>query len=213
MATLNQIAESIAISYGKEFDEVYMDSLKFRIKIYRSKFIKDSLDKGTLNGIDLQAMTIKMKQIETFDDCVPNINCTFLRSVNKIPKPIRWNANSPFKFVGTADRYKIFVYTSPEFMNYMSSSQFTGKSTIYYSVINNYLVILNNSIIDFVTLEHYFNNPEEVVSFCNNTECYNDDMEFPCPEDILMYIIRSIREEERNIVPNIEVTHEQPSDK
>ena len=45
----------------------------------------------------------------------------------------------------------------------------------------------------YLQIINIFENPEEVISYCNNS-CYNDDMEYPIPADIIPFIRKEIHE-------------------
>jgi hypothetical protein len=69
-----------------------------------------------------------------------------------------------------------------------------GKNLIYYEVVNGKVRLYGNTLIKYVRIKDNFVDPEKVNDAnCGQDgvvkECYNDDMEFPCPADLIDTIV------------------------
>ncbi len=186
--TLTQIADFIAGRLNKPFDEVLKDSIKFSIKTYRALIVRRDFERNPLSKEFLQSMTVDVVKVDKADTCVINVGCPVLRTKNKIPKPVRLNSDTVFKFVGSVDRSLSFTYTELEELPYTFENTFTSK-ILRFNWTNGYLYIFNRNKIKFLTIEAIFADPTLVMDDCSDTECFTDDSEFPLGDDMIQMII------------------------
>lgn len=226
MTTLNQRAENIAYKLGDQFNMTLRESIKITILTYRAKFIRDDLDRNFLSDIHFtQSGKIQFKEIDLLkefgadysnisaicDDELEQEKYKILKSVNKVPVPIRTKSsgNSLYSFIGSADGRKRFVYTTLDKFYFYKELTYNNK-TIYYTVINGYLYILNNldecdineSLgISNVLIKDVFEYPNDFYNACENGDIFPDDMPFPIGLDMMMQIENGIVRGEYPLTP------------
>lgn len=225
MQTLNQIAENIAYKLGDQFNHTLRESIKLTILDYRSKFIRDDLDRNYLSEIHfVQTGILKLKVVNLLEEfktdysCI-SVICSDVQSQetykvlvsDTIPIPIRLkNSNrSPFLYLGRKDGSKNFTYTTLDKFPYIRSLPYSS-STIYYTIINNKIYIINNlakcdinqtlRICD-ILLKGIFEDPRDFYNACENNDTFIDDMPFPISRDMLMQASQAILKGEYPLVP------------
>ena len=74
--TLNQIAEDIAYKLGDQFNHTLNESIKHTLIYYRSKFIRDDIEK---NGINIntyyQTIVLNLEKVNKLEDIGADIAC------------------------------------------------------------------------------------------------------------------------------------------
>lgn len=195
MQTLNKIAYSIADSIGQPLNHMLIERIKYTIKYYRAERIRQDIVKNGVSSEYLQTAVVPLMLVDEVDHCNVALGCNVLRSVNKIPKPIRKSYTVPFKYVGYVGFKGAFSYRQGQENKFAKSNKFTGCS-LAYDYKNGYIYVYNNTKLKVLLVQDAFVYPEQVNSFCSNedgSQCYNDDMEFPMPEDMLRSITQGIR--------------------
>ena len=198
MATLNQIAERIAYSLNDPLNTMLRENIKFSVKYWRSMLIRRDVAQNGLSDEILQRIYIDLIKVDKADACDFTIGCDYiLRSKYKVPKPIRLKTDTLFKMVGVFDlqnNQKPTTYTEFEEFRYTKFNRFTSNA-IRYNYTNGYLYFFNNTLLKRAVIQSAFSDPSEVNTACD-TECYNDDMDFPCPDDMLQQIVDGILKNE-----------------
>lgn len=225
MTTLNEIAENIAYKLGDQFNHTLKESIKDTLINYRAKFIRDDLDKNSTSDVHFhQVGTIQFEVINLLTafnadyssvtsvctDVLLQENYKVLRSIQDIPTPLRSKASSriPFSYLGRVDGSKNFIYTTLDKYVYIKTLPYS-LNTIYYTIINSKVYILNNlSKCDVndtlgicnVLFKGIFENPRDFYDVCNNTDIFIDDLPFPIGRDMLMSISNNILKGEYPLV-------------
>lgn len=230
--TLNAIAEDIAYKLGDQFNMTLRESIKHTLIYYRAKFIRDDVDRNNELATDyFQTVVLKTHKVNKLEDlgidlrCITNgNNCTtvindvkydILKSVNKLPKSVRLKGfgRVPYRFIGSVDRLTRFQYTEPIDLEMKLLLPYRNNKTIYFSIADNYLYLLNSLKICNVLIEGIFVDPREVYKLCD-TGNFIDDNEFPIAEDLLMYIVNNIVTKEYPLIrTDGEVVNIQKDDK
>ena len=87
MASLNQISESIAISFDQQNNEVFKDNVKFRVKQICALLIEREMkQEGYGNMMYIQKYEAELEKVDATDSClssVPNSDCIILKTKNK----------------------------------------------------------------------------------------------------------------------------------
>ncbi len=194
MATLNQIAERIAYALNDPLDTMLKENLKFSIKYWRSMLIRRDVAQNGLSDEFLQRIYIDLVKVDKADACDFAIGCdVILRSKYKVPKPVRLKTDVVFKFVGIFDlenNLKATTYTEFEEFRYTKFNRFTDKS-VRYNYTNGYLYFFNNTMLKKAVIQSAFSDPTSVNTACD-TPCYDDNMEFPCADDMIQQIFQGI---------------------
>lgn len=223
---LQEIAENIAYKLGQQFNHVLKESIKHSLIVYRAKYIRDDIERNgqNINNHFLQYFKVELEEVNLLTIFGANMDCieglcdtseelseyTILRSTKKIPKPVRLKnaARDLYNFVGTIDGAKRFTYTTLDKFQYVRLLPYTSK-TIYYTIIDDYLYILNNlaceDIMDTLVICNalvmgIFEDPRVVYTFCSS-EAFVDDNEFPIGADMLMSLEQAILKGEYPLIP------------
>lgn len=208
--TLNAIAEDIAYKLGDQFNYTLRESIKHTLIYYRAKFIRDDIDRNNVLATDyFQTVVLKMSKINKLEDVRADINCItngancamvindikydLLKSTVTLPKSVRLKGfgKIPYKFIGSVDRLTRFQHSEPSDLELKLLLPYRNNKTIYFSIADNYLYLLNSLEICNVLIEGIFVDPREVYRLCDNNN-FIDDNEFPIAEDLLMYIVNNI---------------------
>lgn len=205
--TLNQIAEDIAYKLGDQFNHTLNESIKHTLIYYRSKFIRDDIEK---NGINIntyyQTIVLNLEKVNKLEDVGADVACLasfcdtaknnkkyiILKSKEKLPNFVKLKSinNSPFKYIGSIDRLKRFKYSSPDTLEFLQHLPYQNNE-IYYYISNNYVYLLNTIEICNFLIEGIFDNPREAYKLCEEGK-FKDDNEFPISNDLLFYIVNNI---------------------
>ena len=226
MQTLNAIAENIAYKLGDQFNDTLKQSIKETVLDYRAKYIRDDADRNALSDVHFsQVGVIQFETVNILQEFGADFSCIsaicddvhlqahyrVLKSKKPIPTPVRLKqANrSPFMYVGRVDGSKMFTYTTLEKFPYIRTLPYSLR-TIYYTVINNYIYILNNlSQCDVnetlnlcnIMFKGVFEDPREFYNACENGDSFVDDLPFPIGKDMLMSLTNAILKGEYPLVP------------
>ena len=226
MQTLNQIAENIAYKLGDQFNMTLRESLKDTILNYRAKFIRDDLDRNSLSDIHfVQTLNIQFEEVDLLNEFGANFEIVsaicddvsiqskykVLRSKNLIPTPVRTKiaSRNPFVYFGRLEGSKAFTYTRLDMFRYIRLQPY-NHHTIYYTVLNNWIYILNSLIECDITnslgihnamLRSIFEDPREAYTACSDRNKFMDDRPFPIGRDMLMQITNGILKGEYPLVP------------
>lgn len=214
MATLKLIADEMSDALNRPFDDMLKERIKSIFKHQLATMIRQQLNK---TGVDDQFKTrfsINCSPVSISDS--PFIGITditlasgkWLRSDNKIPKPIRYTTDDPFVYVGITDGLVPFIYTKLFEFPYTSYLQAVQQSwqvvdgdTIQYPhryfYNNDYIYVYYDAgdsetkalklLIDGVFLG--FDNVKTSTNddYVNGT-IFNDDYEFPMPDDMIQLV-------------------------
>lgn len=191
MATLNQLASKIANHLNKPFDHELKERIKDSYRFYRAERIRQSIEKSGIDDTLKVSYAVDLELVDIADDCVLTVGCSMLKSVNKVVKPIRYKTDEPFTFVGTLDGIP-FIYSDISSINYMKYLPNIGKA-IYYYYENDYIIVKGNTKIERIRIQCVPSNIETMIDLCNSTNgCWDDDMEYPLPDDLIESITTEI---------------------
>jgi hypothetical protein len=208
MATLNQLADYIAGSLKQPLNEELKRRIKFSIKAWRAILIRQDIERHGLSGIYTQRLVVDLVKVDSVDNCKVQTGCQVLRTQNKVPKPIRRSDDVDFPYVGEADWSEGFTEGSASDMKFLAHLKYT-KQKRRYEYVNGYIYVYNAKRMKFLGLVFPFENPEQAITYCSNStgsDCYNDDMEFPMPLDMLNTIIKGMLEGEYQIFNDDDLT-------
>ena len=112
--------------------------------------------------------------------------CRILRTVNKIPTPIKTKVldRSGFKYVGQLDANNAFIFTSLEEFKFLKELQYQ-HNVIYYAWDNGYIYVLDNSKLCAIRIEGIFSDPRDINMSCTNRQ-------FPISTKLLYFIEKGI---------------------
>lgn len=212
MASLNQIAEQVAIPIGKQYDQPILTLIKDLIKQERATRLRQSIGKYGLDVGWSNRYTVELELADIADTCEVTVGCNILRTVNKIPRPVRYTTDVPFIYVGFVDGSQSFSYVPFYQRRHKGSKRYTKKS-ITYDYRNGYVYVYDAYLnkLGYLAIDAIHENPD-LVPYCNDGDgiCYSDDMEFPCPADMIQSIKLSLLTGElrKRIIEDSEVKQE-----
>lgn len=225
---LNEIAENIAYKLGDQFNHTLRESIKHTLIYYRSKYLRDDLDRNFLSYTDyLQTVTLELEKVNILNEfnaslckssgiCTPYIDIKkykILKTKIPVPKTIRFKSfgRVNYKYVGNVLHSKPFYFTTFEELKYRKSLPYQNNN-IYYTIKNEHLFILNNLEICDVLIEGAFANPIDAFKSCKYGK-FKDDNIFPIPEDMLVSISNNIVNKEYKLIKDGEVINIQKDDR
>ena len=226
MTTLNKEAENIAYKLGDQFNQTLRESIKNTLINWRAKFLRDDIDRNYLSDIHFaQTITVQFEQVNLLTEFGADFSCIsaicpnvaeqdeykILKSKKRIPLPIRTKTAhiAPYSFIGSVEGTKGFVFTTLDRFPYLVGMKYQNN-TIYYTVINGYLYIINNlNLCDInatlklcnVMIRGVFEDPREAYKVCSVTDGFTDDAIFPIGVDMLMQLHAGIISGEYRLEP------------
>lgn len=191
MASLNQLASRIARIVREPYNHELLERIKDGIKDLRATRLRQSIERNGIDKFYELTYTAPLQLVDKADNCLVDVDCDILRSVNPIAEPVRYKTDVPFTFVGSPDGIEFTFLNDLSKHRHMKHLKYMGETFFYY-FRNGYLYLLNAKRIEFVTLTSTFLNPEDAVTICGDETCYTDDDEFPCPADLVNGIITEL---------------------
>lgn len=194
MPTLNKLVSEVAHELNRPYDYILHSRIRELLIAQRSELVHREIDKYGINEIYIQGYQIDEFELVNASEIVGiNSSKQLLRSVNKIPTPIRYQTDDPFLFMGSADHRITFRYVKPFMTDFISNLRYIGNG-ITYSYVYGYIYILNNIKIKKALVEAPYNSLDIVNEESDLGICYLDDMEFPIAGDLVRALIISVVE-------------------
>jgi hypothetical protein len=196
MATFNQLATILAEQLKRPFDEPFKLMMKDRIKFWRSRLLKNTLDKDPRERkFFSQTLTVPMEEVNA-TDCGINLNCTLMRSKAKIPLPVRANGIL-FDQVGSVEGSTPFRLVKRYELSFLIGDKYAPLVSDFYLYENGYLI---TRFVPYLFVDGPFDDPEAVAAYnlaaCQATgseDCTDpDDADLGISGDIAQLIIQSI---------------------
>jgi hypothetical protein len=205
--TIETIAEDIAYKLGDQFNNTLRESIKHTVTFYRSKLIRDEIDKnGVTTTSYYQTIRLEFERINIFEDLGANFHCLapfcedatkhekyyVLKSKTKLPKTLNLKSGSisNFHFFGSLDRKVSFKYAEPHSIEYLIDLPYQ-KSKVFYFISNDFVYLLNTEEVCEALGVAIFDDPREAFPLCDST-VFIDDNEYPISNHLLYYITRGI---------------------
>lgn len=139
---------------------------------------------------------LEMEQVDSSEcDCFPT-GCTIYRTKKLIPEMIRFSLKYGVK-VNAINRTKRFELVLPERFEFTGYTKF-GRLTIPIYFLNNRFYTKDLAAMN---VRAVLASPDDAKGFdCNGTECFNDDMEYPLPADMITLITADILNTELKVL-------------
>lgn len=208
--TPNEITTELALSLNKTFDVPFKLALMERVTVWRSRLIKNSLDKTPADRkFFRQTAYLSLEKVPQVPCDLPVAICDIARSV-EIPVPLRANSIL-FDYIGAIDGANAFKELSPGMLGYFNSGKYS-KNVVGYLYTNNRLEVYGNANLPMLRVDYIVDNPEDLanISCSPNLEKLCDfwNTEYPCSGDIMQQILQFIVEVDfakRELVPELSV--------
>ena len=183
---LNEIAENFAYALGRQYDVTFKEAIKFTIKVYRSKLIKDTIERNP-DSYESFVQRICL----TFDKDDPSLcdmrteNRLILISKETVPQPVVLRGINPFYFVGSVDKMQKWIKSDVGALSFIDELPYQTQN-IHYDYVDGKIRVLNNIKICAGVIEAIFDNPLD-VSKCDGNK-FSDEDPYPISNDLLYYI-------------------------
>lgn len=193
---VEEIVDVISIQTNRQFQDDYRRVIANLVQSVALTVLKQRIDAkgyGTFPQY-MQSFDIPLVKDDTIGIC--NIKgCIVSKSESPIPISIRSDSFAPFYHIGSIDGNASYTYINREQLMYMVAQPLGGLFK-YYTLINNYLYILNTSLLKFVNIRSIFEEAIDVTKFAN---CYNcpklpNVENFLIPVDLEAVVIQMVKE-------------------
>jgi hypothetical protein len=194
--TPNEITTLISTRLNKTFDTPFQLQLIKRVDIWRSRHIKNALEKDVRDRkFFRQTIYLNMnKQSELPCDNGIIPSCDVAVS-SKIPSPLRAN-NILFDYVGGVNGSNPFKETSAGMISYTRAGKYS-KNVTPFAYVGNKIQVYNRPNLPMIRVDYIADSPFDLEAFsCNPdaTPCNFWETPYPCTNEILQLIIQSIVE-------------------
>jgi hypothetical protein len=198
--TINEIAYNLLnlIRGGKTHhdEDISLEQLKFNIKYYRAMFIRRDFAKNGVvtRHIEQDLGCVNLQYIDGSKCCGLEVGSSVYRTVDPLPRTIRFNFTEALTYVGDVTGTKTIPLVNPNTLPYLAYDKHTkGRYKAY--VIGDHLYVYNAYGLDTINVRGVFENPEEVSRYgdCSKGECYDPSKDpFPISMDMLTLINQGI---------------------
>ncbi len=174
---------------------------------YRALLIIQKINKGQdIDDSWIQRMNCLALEVKDRAECPSTLStiesgCTILRTIQEVPPIIKVAHMDGLLFVGNIDG-KPYQIISEQRIHFITHKPFSGRDTFAY-VKGNYVYILNNLPLKYISLYGIFSDPTDLSTYinsCSSTVCYHVDTEdYPISYDIIPAIKEMIIKNEMGI--------------
>lgn len=192
---INEIAIIIAEKEDKQFDLVYLEMLKERIRIWRNTILRQSIKANPFDiNYYLHHYTLDLEKVNSFKHGY-DTGEYILKSVRPLYKPLR--INDVVEFIGSIDFVNSFGKVDSLGIKSSLNRKYT-KGDVMYDIRNNYVYIFNALELPVVGIISTLEYPEQ-IELDKNSNLTIDDIEFKCSDDVIQKIIQAIWSEDLRI--------------
>lgn len=194
MATRREIIYNLLniIQSGRVSDDrsISYRQIGFILDYKRAQYIRQD---QTKNWFDMDTIyqdlgVLAMEEIDSAECCCFESGCTIYRTVKEIPKTLRFQLKYAIK-VNAINKTRRFEVVLPERFEFIGFTKF-GRLTEAVFFLNNRLYTQD---IAALNVRAVLEDPLDAKGFqCGETECFNDDMEYPLPADMITLITNDI---------------------
>lgn len=178
-----------------------LELIKYHIINTRALLIKNDLNKNyTVDSYIIQDLGCLTLEEADKGCCDVPVDCTILKTVQKIPSPIELHHKQMITRIGpvdtTAKPFQIIPY---ERVPYVGLNKFT-KNLVKAFIKDGYVYIVvskDNPIfwgLQTINVQGVFEDPTEVSDFndCDGENCFNDNSDFPVKAWMIPAIIETV---------------------
>lgn len=214
--TLQEISIILAESVNRELDVPFRLMIQDRIKAWRNKLLKDSLERNPQSRkFYQQAITIPMEKVAA-SECGHGLACEFVyRSTVELPEILRTN-DMMFDYVGATNGSTPWKFIPVWELPIAAASTYSSLVRTY-AILNRRIVTLKP--VNAVLAISIFADPvEAALAGCvgsGSENCNPDLLEYPIPADMVQQIIQYVTQVDFNkpelnlIKPDANATEDQ----
>jgi hypothetical protein len=198
--TLNEIAYNLLnlVRGGRSNNDehISLDQIKFNIKHYRAMFIRRDYAKNglTTRHVEQDLGCVAVEPVDASKCCSLPSHCVVYRTVQPIPKTIRYNFEEALTYVGDVTGTGTIPMVNSSTIQWLPYDKYTKDKMKSY-MINDFLYIYNAEGLESVNIRGVFENPQDAAQFdeCGPNGCWDDDHhEYPISMDTLQLINQGI---------------------
>jgi|TARA_R110000823_G_scaffold49393_3_gene124764 hypothetical protein len=196
--TLNEIAYNILnlVRGGRSSnnEHISLDQIKFNVQYYRAMFIRRDF---TRNGIITRSLEqdlgcLELEKVDASKCCNLPVECAVYKTIKKIPKTVRFSFRDAITHVSDVTGTGTIPLVESHTVQWLPYDKYTKDKYKAY-MIEDYMYIYNANGLGFINVRGVFEDPKDVALFdCDSSDCYNDDMDYPLPADMLQMITQGI---------------------
>jgi hypothetical protein len=193
MPSLNQIVSIISSRLDRPFDDMLKAEVKPLFINELSLLVRRSIDANGIDSVYLASFDVELILIEGTDNLNLQSDYKVLRSVNRVPIPVRYKTPVPFVYVGTVNGENSFGYSKEHESKNNKELPFIGNQ-ITYDFVNQYIFVRNNTKLNIARVIAPYVNFNLITdnSIGSNGINYTDDMELPYPADLINAAVLSL---------------------
>lgn len=197
MPSINNIVQLVAGRLNRPFSEFLKAEIKPLFISELALLLRRSIDANGIDTQQLRGFTVALKEVPINDIIGITSNSKVLRSVNKIPIPIRYKTPTPFVSVSTLKTETgtniILGYVPSAQVEYVKELPYIGE-TMTYDYINEYLYVFNTNKISNVKIVAPIIDYSRIIDETNDGRNipFDDDTELPYPQDLINTAILSL---------------------
>lgn len=128
---------------------------------------------------------VELEQKDISDCCLVPIGCYGLKSIKQLPSAIEVDAILYYLSVTGLDGTTISKLNRYS-QKYKKYSKYTGKNKGWF-IKDNYLYIINDKVLKYVTVTGLFEDPSELSNFvdCSGESCWTMDSPYPISQKLV----------------------------
>ena len=196
--TLNEIAYNILnlVRGGRSSnnDHISLDQIKFNVQYYRAMFIRrDFTRNGVITrGLEQDLGCLELEKVDASKCCNLPVECAVYKTIKKIPKTVRFSFRDAITHVSDVTGIGTIPLVESHAVQWLPYDKYTKDQYKAY-MIEDYMYVYNANGLGFINVRGVFEDPKDVALFdCDDSDCYNDDMDYPLPADMLQMITQGI---------------------
>jgi len=194
--SLNELVQLVADRVGQPFSVPLQEELKVMFNYKLADWMQKIIDKHPeQRKFYLKDITVELEAVDR-GDCPIDTDCTVLRTISKIPTPVR-SATALFDYVGDPDKGDGYSYAAPEEIYWLAKyNKYTSNRPKYF-YLNGYVYIYNEDSLEHVNIRGLWPDQRQLNTFkCNDVPCYTDDDQWDVPQDIINTMVQDLLKNE-----------------
>lgn len=190
-ATLKEIAYNILNIYrggrATNNDHISLSQIMFNVKHYRALLIRRDFERNgrITRHFEQDLGCIELTRVNASKCCALPVECEVSRSVDKIPRTVRFNYMDAITHVSDVTGLITIPMVDSNTVQFLPYDRFTKNDRKVY-IIEDYIYLYNPDGMDTINVRGVFEDPEELSKFdCDGSDCYDPDAPFPLSMDMI----------------------------
>ena len=196
--TLNEIAYNVLnlVRGGRSSNNDYisLDQIKFNIRYYRAMLIRRDFARNGMitRHLEQDLGCLNLIKVDASKCCDLPVECAVYRTERALPRTVRFNFRDAITHVSDVTGTGTIPLVESHTVQWLPYDKYTKDKYKAY-MIEDFMYIYNAEGLGFINVRGVFENPEDVSSFdCDGSECYDDNMDYPLPLDMVETITKGI---------------------